>query len=106
MRCPHVWPPAQVMHSSKVYTRLAERLGLEDHSAVLSVMLTKVREAVGWGGVGVGYGTGSGGAQSRCGRHRGWWVVGGGCGGFWYANEEQLASRWGRCSGQDVTNIL
>lgn len=32
----------QVMHSSKVYTRLAERLGLEDHSAVLSVMLTKI----------------------------------------------------------------
>lgn len=32
----------QVMHSSKVYTRLAERLGLEDHSAILSVMLSKV----------------------------------------------------------------
>ncbi|EFJ44129.1 hypothetical protein VOLCADRAFT_65225 [Volvox carteri f. nagariensis] len=32
----------QVMHSSKVYTRLAERLGLEDHAAVLSVMLAKI----------------------------------------------------------------
>ncbi|KAG2485018.1 hypothetical protein HYH03_016221 [Edaphochlamys debaryana] len=32
----------QVMHSSKVYTRLAERLGLEDHSAVLAVMLAKI----------------------------------------------------------------
>ncbi|GIL63010.1 hypothetical protein Vafri_17171 [Volvox africanus] len=32
----------QVMHSSKVYTRLAERLGLEDHSAILSVMLSKI----------------------------------------------------------------
>jgi exportin-7 len=32
----------QVMHSSKVYGRLAERLGLADHPAVLNVMLGKV----------------------------------------------------------------
>ncbi|GFR52397.1 hypothetical protein Agub_g14907, partial [Astrephomene gubernaculifera] len=32
----------QVMHSSKVYTRLAERVGLEDHASVLSVMLAKI----------------------------------------------------------------
>mmetsp|Transcript_8801 Transcript_8801/g.18815 ORF Transcript_8801/g.18815 Transcript_8801/m.18815 type:complete len:1064 (-) Transcript_8801:979-4170(-) len=32
----------QVMHSSKVYTKLQERLGLADHQAVLNVMLTKV----------------------------------------------------------------
>ncbi|KXZ55001.1 hypothetical protein GPECTOR_3g165 [Gonium pectorale] len=32
----------QVMHSSKVYTRLSERLGLEDHAAVLSAMLSKI----------------------------------------------------------------
>jgi hypothetical protein len=30
------------MHSSKVYGRLAERLGLADHPAVLNVMLGKV----------------------------------------------------------------
>jgi len=32
----------QVMHSSKVYGRLGERLGLTDHPAVLNVMLAKV----------------------------------------------------------------
>lgn len=30
------------MHSSKVYTRLGESLGLMDHPAVLDVMLAKV----------------------------------------------------------------
>lgn len=29
----------QVMHSSKVYLKLNERLGLNDHSTVLNVML-------------------------------------------------------------------
>ena len=38
------------MHSSKVYTRLSERLGLDDHSAVLAVMLQKVGMGGGvWG---------------------------------------------------------
>lgn len=32
----------QVMHSSKVYGRLGERLGLTDHPSVLNVMLAKV----------------------------------------------------------------
>lgn len=32
----------QVMHSSKVYTKLSERLGLDDHLAVLNVMLAKL----------------------------------------------------------------
>jgi len=32
----------QVMHSSKVYTRLADSVGLADHPAVLNVMLAKV----------------------------------------------------------------
>jgi hypothetical protein len=32
-------PHLQVMHSSKVYLKLNERLGLSDHSTVLSVML-------------------------------------------------------------------
>jgi hypothetical protein len=30
---------AQVMHSSKVYLKLNERLGLSDHSMVLNIML-------------------------------------------------------------------
>jgi hypothetical protein len=30
------------MHSSKVYTKLQERLGLNDHLALLNVMLTKI----------------------------------------------------------------
>ncbi|CAK0751589.1 hypothetical protein CVIRNUC_002079 [Coccomyxa viridis] len=32
----------QVMHSSKVYTKLQERLGLKDHAMVLNVMLSKI----------------------------------------------------------------
>ena len=32
----------QVMHSSKVYTRLQEQLGLQDHAAVLNLMLSKI----------------------------------------------------------------
>lgn len=32
----------QVVHSSKVYTPLAEKLGLADHGAVLGVMLDKI----------------------------------------------------------------
>lgn len=32
----------QVMHSSKVYTKLSERLGLEDPLAVLNAMLAKI----------------------------------------------------------------
>ena len=32
----------QVVHSSKVYGRLGERLGLADHAALLNVMLTKI----------------------------------------------------------------
>ncbi|KAL3148536.1 hypothetical protein ABBQ38_013973 [Trebouxia sp. C0009 RCD-2024] len=32
----------QVMHSSKVYVRLTERLGIRDHMMVLTVMLTKI----------------------------------------------------------------
>lgn len=32
----------QVMHSSKVYTRLQEALGLADHTAVLNTMLSKI----------------------------------------------------------------
>ncbi|GAX79235.1 hypothetical protein CEUSTIGMA_g6675.t1 [Chlamydomonas eustigma] len=32
----------QVMHSSKVYTRLQEHLGLADHVAVLNIMLAKI----------------------------------------------------------------
>lgn len=35
-------PTTQVMHSSKVYTKLQERLGLNDHLALLNVMLTKI----------------------------------------------------------------
>ena len=37
-RCPPGSPP-QVMHSSKVYLKLNERLGLSDHSMVLNIML-------------------------------------------------------------------
>lgn len=33
---------AKVMHSSKVYTRLQESLGLADHGAVLNTMLSKI----------------------------------------------------------------
>ncbi|MEW5298899.1 MAG: hypothetical protein WDW36_001972 [Sanguina aurantia] len=36
----------QVMHSSKVYTKLSERLGLEDHLGVLHVMLTDVAKCL------------------------------------------------------------
>lgn len=32
----------QVMHSSKVYTKLSERLGLADHLTVMNVMLAKI----------------------------------------------------------------
>lgn len=32
----------QAMHSTKVYSRLSERLGLADHAALLSVMLGKL----------------------------------------------------------------
>lgn len=32
----------QVMHSSRVYARLGERLGVQDHQAVLHLMLTKI----------------------------------------------------------------
>ncbi|GAB4820934.1 hypothetical protein N2152v2_007980 [Parachlorella kessleri] len=32
----------QVMHSSKVYNKLAERLGLHDHLTVMNVMLSKI----------------------------------------------------------------
>lgn len=34
------------MHSSKVYTKLSERLGLEDHLGVLHVMLTDVAKCL------------------------------------------------------------
>ncbi|DBA92724.1 hypothetical protein WJX77_011928 [Trebouxia sp. C0004] len=37
-----VYVGEQVVHSSKVYVRLTERLGLRDHLMVLTVMLTKI----------------------------------------------------------------
>ncbi|KAL4457497.1 hypothetical protein ABPG75_012362 [Micractinium tetrahymenae] len=37
-----VYVGEQVMHSSKVYLKLNERLGLSDHSTVLNVMLSKI----------------------------------------------------------------
>ncbi|CAL8462392.1 g1925 [Coccomyxa elongata] len=37
-----VYVGEQVMHSSKVYVRLSERLGLSDHLLVLNVMLSKI----------------------------------------------------------------
>ncbi len=36
---PPFFPAGQVMHSSKVYLKLNERLGLSDHSTVLNIML-------------------------------------------------------------------
>jgi len=38
------------MHSSKVYTRLADSVGLSDHPAVLNVMLAKVAKNLQVGG--------------------------------------------------------
>jgi exportin-7 len=37
-----VYVGEQAMHSSKVYTRLNERLGLSDHLMVLNVVLGKI----------------------------------------------------------------
>ncbi|PSC72660.1 exportin-7 isoform X2 isoform A [Micractinium conductrix] len=37
-----VYVGEQVMHSSKVYLKLNERLGLSDHSMVLNIMLSKI----------------------------------------------------------------
>ncbi|KAI3436525.1 hypothetical protein D9Q98_005942 [Chlorella vulgaris] len=37
-----VYVGEQVMHSSKVYLKLNERLGLNDHSTVLNIMLSKI----------------------------------------------------------------
>eukprot|EP00983_Pelagomonas_calceolata_P110831 1159718-Pelagomonas_calceolata.AAC.5 len=39
---PNAHASMNVMHSSKVYTRLADSVGLADHPAVLNVMLAKV----------------------------------------------------------------
>ena len=44
-----VYVGEQVMHSSKVYLKLSERLGLSDHSTVLNVMLRCGGVVWGWG---------------------------------------------------------
>lgn len=40
--CLQVYVGEVVMHSSKVYERLRENVGIDDHLALLNVILTKV----------------------------------------------------------------